>query len=178
MMAVHYMAHRINLAVQPLSNLPIVAKLENLCQAMYSYFSISSKRHLRFQKLADIVKTEGLRMLRNVATRWISLLEPLKRVIGGYKTLIVKMCEDAHTKEPNQTTKQAAARECARLNCDLLCDVSTLLALPCLLPLLESVNSLIKYAQSSHVYVSDYIAAVRICQAELYMMYVDTESSF
>ena len=61
MMAVHCMAHWMNLVVQPLSNLPIVAKLESLCQAMYSYFSVSSKRHLEFQKLTNIV---AVRMLR------------------------------------------------------------------------------------------------------------------
>ena len=57
MMAVHCMAHRTNLAVQPLSDLPVVAKLENFCQAMYAFFSVSSKRHLEFQELADIVET-------------------------------------------------------------------------------------------------------------------------
>jgi hypothetical protein len=108
------MAHRTNLAVEPLSNLPVVSKLESLCQALYTYFTMSSKKHLEFHSLADIVETEGLRMLKNVKTRWISLLEPLKRVLGEYKTLIVKMCEDAALKEPVLTPKQAASRESAK----------------------------------------------------------------
>lgn len=45
--------------------------------------------------------------------------------MGEYKTLIAKMCEDAALKEPEMTSKQAMARETARHNYDLLCDVGT-----------------------------------------------------
>lgn len=81
MIGVHCMAHQTNLAVEPLSNLPMVEKLEMLCQGLYNYFTMSSKKHLEFQKLANIVETEGLRMCKNVETQWISLLEPLRRVL-------------------------------------------------------------------------------------------------
>jgi hypothetical protein len=102
-------------------------------------------------------------------------LEPLKRVLGEYKTLIVKMCEDAMVKEPALTPKHAASKESAKHNCDLFCDVGTLLALPCVLPLLECVNELMKFAQSRDVFFSDYVVAVKICQANLNM---DPETSF
>jgi hypothetical protein len=104
--------------------------------------------------------------MNKVATRWISLLEPLKRISGEYKTLIVKFAEDA--------SKESGAKK----NLSLLLDVATLLALPCILPLLEAVESLIKFAQAGNVFVSDFITAVKICQVELYMMYCDTSSSF
>jgi hypothetical protein len=113
---------------------------------LYAYFSHSSKKSLEFQKLAEIVETEDLRILRNVSTRWISLLEPLRSILGEYKTLIVKMCEDVAVSEPEITGKQAADKETARHNLDLFCNVGTLLGLPCLLPLLESINSLMKFA--------------------------------
>jgi hypothetical protein len=96
--------------VEPLSNLLVVSKLETLCQALYMYFSMSARKHLQFLKLVDIVETEGLRMLQNVKTCWISLLEPPRRVMGEYKTLIVKMCEDAVVKEPALTPKQATSK--------------------------------------------------------------------
>jgi len=155
MFGVHCMAHRTNLAVEPLSNLPVVSKLEALCQTMHAYFSHSPKRHLEFQKLANYMESEGLRMLRNVKTRWISLLEPLRKVMGEYKTMIAKMCEDAIVKELEMTSKQAMAREAACHNYDLLCDVGTLLGLPCILPLLELVNCLMKFAQSNYMFVND-----------------------
>jgi hypothetical protein len=81
---------------------------------------------------------------------------------GEYKTFIIKMYKDAAVKEPALTSKQAASKEFARQNCD----IGTLLALPCVLPLLECVNDLMKFAQSRDVF------------ADLYMMYVDPESSF
>jgi uncharacterized circularly permuted ATP-grasp superfamily protein len=45
-------------------------------------------------------------MLKNVKTRWISLLEPLKRVLAEYKTLVVKMCEASAVKERALIPKQ------------------------------------------------------------------------
>jgi hypothetical protein len=167
MFGVHCMAHRTNLAVEPLLNLPGVAKLEALCQTMFSYFSLSPKCHLEFPRLADIVETEGLRMLHNVKTRWISLLGPLRKVVREYKTLMAKMCEIAAMKEPEMAQKQMVDKESARRNYDLLCDVGILLALPFILPMLESVDSLMKFAQSNNVFVVDYVAYVKICQAEL-----------
>jgi hypothetical protein len=82
--------------------------------------------------------------LNNVKTRWISLLEPLKRVLGEYKTLIAKMCEDAAIKDPEPKAKEVIEK--AKYNLNLLCDVDTLLALPCILSLLESVESLMRFA--------------------------------
>jgi hypothetical protein len=92
----------------------MVAKLEELFQSFYSYFSSFPKWHLEFTK---IMKAEGLKILINVKTPWISMLEPLKHVLNEYKTLIVKMSFN------NLSIVQA------RLNLDLFCDVHTLLAL-------------------------------------------------
>jgi hypothetical protein len=178
MLGIHCMAHRTNLAVEPLSNLPLVSKLEALCHGMYAYFSHNPKRHLKFQKLADVVETEGLRVLRNVTTRWISLLDPLRRIMGEYKTLLVKLCDDAAVKEPELTTKQRAAKDAARQNYSLLCDLGTLLSFSYFMPLLECVDSLMRFAQSNHVFVYGYLAVVMICLGELYMMYGDPETSF
>ena len=71
----HDMAHRTNLVVMPLSNLPMVQKIQKLLQSLYSYFHASPKRCNEYQKLVEIVETSGLRILQNVATRWISMLD-------------------------------------------------------------------------------------------------------
>jgi hypothetical protein len=62
LLGVHCMTHYSNLAVEPLSNLPVVSKLESLCQSLYTYFCTSSKKHLEYHKLADIVETESLQI--------------------------------------------------------------------------------------------------------------------
>jgi len=63
MMGQHYMAHRTKLDVQALSNLPMVTKLGELLQSLYSYFSSSPKWHLEFTKLVKIVETRGFKIL-------------------------------------------------------------------------------------------------------------------
>jgi hypothetical protein len=149
-MEIHDMAHRTNLAVKPLSNLPMVQKIEKLLQGLYAYFNASPKKCNKYQKLAEVVETSGLKILQNVATRWISMHEPLKRVLSEYKTLIVKMAQDA-------VVESKAAQ-----NLRLLCNMHTLLALPCLMPLLESMNQLILFVQSRSVFVLDYVTTVKL----------------
>ncbi len=70
---VHCMAHRTNLAVQILSHLQMVNRFEGLFHTLYNYFSKSPKRHLEFTKLVKI--------LRNVKTRWISMLSLVQCVM-------------------------------------------------------------------------------------------------
>jgi hypothetical protein len=62
------------------------------------------------------------------------MLNPTKRLMEKYKTLLVKMVLDSLT---NQQAKQ---------NYEHLCELQTLLGLACILPLLEFVHALIKFA--------------------------------
>jgi uncharacterized membrane protein len=89
------------------------------------------------------------------------MLEPLKQIMVEYKTLIMKMAQE------NMSIVQA------RLNLDLICDIHTLLALFCLLPLLEVVNYLIKFAKGRDVFICDFVIIVEICQVYFFMMYFD-----
>ncbi len=57
------MAHKTNLVIQVLSNVPMVAKLEDLLQSMYFYYSNSPMQHLDFTKLVEIMETRGLKIL-------------------------------------------------------------------------------------------------------------------
>jgi hypothetical protein len=155
MIGVHDFAHRTNLAVEA-----VVKKLKNMCKNLHLYFLASPKRHL------EVVETEGLKILNKVHTRWIFLLEPLKHILGEYKMLIVKFVQDAYQEST------------ANKNLSLLYDVSILLAFPWILPLLESINSLIKFVQVGNVFVFDMIVAVKICQVEIYMMYCNSANSF
>lgn len=77
------------------------------------------------------MEIEGPEILWNVKTRWISILEPLERIMGEYKTVIVKTSTDAPT--------NAATRN----NLELRTSLQTLLELPCILTLLIEVNQLI-----------------------------------
>lgn len=60
----------------------------------HSYFKHSPKRHLKFIHLAKVMETKGLKLLKQVVTRWISLLEPMKRLLNQFHVVLAKMCED------------------------------------------------------------------------------------
>lgn len=57
----------------------------------------SPKWHLEFLNLTNMMETHGLKMLCNVKTRWISLLESLKKVLSEYHILLAKMAQDITT---------------------------------------------------------------------------------
>ena len=65
-------------------------------------------------------------MLKIVKTGWILVLEPLRKIMGEYKTLICKMAEDAVVKDRHFTKKQRASRKIVRHNLGLLCDLGIL----------------------------------------------------
>jgi hypothetical protein len=91
---VHCMAHRVNLAARTLSSTEVFQSTEKLMAKAHAFFNHSPKRLSEFQKLADVIDTKGLRPLKNVATKWVSLLEPLRRILSEYCTLIAKMHQD------------------------------------------------------------------------------------
>jgi hypothetical protein len=43
-----------------------------------------------------------------------------------------------------------------------ICDVGTILSLPCILPMLEFVNVFMKFSRAKDVFVCDHIAAIKI----------------
>jgi hypothetical protein len=67
------------------------------------------------------------------------------------KTLIVKVATNCSLVESTITDL---------LN---LCDIVTILGLPCNLSILEFVYALMKFAQSIDVFVCDYIVIIKIC---------------
>jgi len=114
----------------------------------------------------ELMATKGNKIIWNVKTRWISMLSPTKRVMVEYKTLLMKITLD------NPTNQQAM------LNYEHLCDIHILLGLACILPLLESVHALIKFAQSKDVFVCDLVVPIKDCQGDVYNMYYDSTSKF
>jgi hypothetical protein len=55
---------------------------------------------------------------------------------------------------------------------DLLCDVEILLSLVCFIPMLETVNSLVKSVQFHNVFICDFVATMKICQFNLQKLYI------
>lgn len=53
-----------------------LGKVEELLEKLVGYFVVSLKRFLDFQILAGKLDNEGLKILGNVKTRWISMFRP------------------------------------------------------------------------------------------------------
>jgi hypothetical protein len=151
-----WQAHMINLAIQTLSHLPLMFSIENMLQSMYNYFSHSPRYHLKFVKLVELVQTKGLKILKNVKMQSFSILSSTMRVMNEYQTLFVKMQQDSPTSTIVKT------------NFDHLANVQILLGLACFLPMLWSVHSFMQFAQKFDVFVCDYLASIKICQAYVY----------
>ena len=74
-----------------LSSYPLVSKVEGLLASLFTYFNCCPKRCVELAKLASIKETKGLKMLKAIKMRWISMLSPYKRVLIEYMPVLVKM---------------------------------------------------------------------------------------
>lgn len=175
-------AHRTNLAVQTLSLQPVVKRIEDMLASLYAYFAHSPKRHLEFVKLAELMQSKGLKILKNIQTRWISMLSPAVRVLNKYRVLIVKMSIDSERPVEEIGGKKGKVDKklmsLATKNLKFLSDIQILLGLSGLLPLLRCVHSLMQFAQGRDVFVCDYVSAIHICIAEVTAFYIDEKSAF
>jgi hypothetical protein len=96
---IHCHAHKINLAVKTLSQFPVVHVVEELMRVSYAYFSHSPKKYNEYKNFASTIDTKGLKVIKNVTTRWLSLLEPMKRLMSEFQTILGKMEVDATNKK-------------------------------------------------------------------------------
>lgn len=99
---------------------------------------------------------KGLKMVRNLKTWWMGILPcvPCAR-----KPLILKMSEDAPTMS---ATKKILFG---------LFNTESLLSLPLLMPMLRSIDYLLKFSQSHDVYIIDYVAAIKLWQGLLHVFF-------
>jgi hypothetical protein len=74
-----------------LGDLTIIAKIKGFMLNMYGYFNHSPKRHMQFQILAQTLETKGNKIIKNVKTRWMSILDPLKRIMAKHHPLLEVM---------------------------------------------------------------------------------------
>ncbi len=65
------------------------------------------------------------------------------------------------------------------MNFDLLFELVVLLGLAGLLPLLETIHSLIKFVEQKDIFVcNQYIVAIKVCSTKLYGLYNDPMTCF
>jgi hypothetical protein len=89
-----------------------------------------------------------------------------KQVLAKYKTLVVNMHDNLHIVATTKT------------NLQYLCDIEVVMGLANIMPLLESVHVLIKFAQAHDTFLCDFVIVVKMCYVELYNMYSDLEKTY
>ena len=92
----HCCAHKLQLAAQVLSETELMSTAEDVLQTSHAYFAHSPKRVTEFRTLALLMETKGLKLLKNVKTRWISCHAPMRRLISEWKPVMAKMFEDGN----------------------------------------------------------------------------------
>ncbi len=60
----------------------------------------------------------------------------------------------------------------------MLCDLELILALPCLMPMLEVIHTFIKYAQHQDVFIVNFVDAMNSAEAELFHLHANPIFSF
>jgi hypothetical protein len=105
MIGIHCFAHRLQLCAKSLSSLHVLGCIEALLLHSHSYFSHSPKRAVEFHALAQLMETKGLKLLKNVKTRWISCHQPLRRLLGEYKSVMAKMWADKDDKKSGRKAR-------------------------------------------------------------------------
>jgi hypothetical protein len=92
---IHCLAHKINLAVKTLSQLAVFHEVEELMRVSHAYFSHSPKKYQEYKSFASTIDTKGLKVLKNVTTRWLSLLAPMKQIMSKFRTILGKLDMDS-----------------------------------------------------------------------------------
>ncbi len=86
-MGVHHVVQRTTFGnLKSPRDFTFIARIEVFMMNMYGYFTHS---HLIFYKLTQILKMKGNKILKNVKTRWMSMLEPLNNVMVKYHILLL-----------------------------------------------------------------------------------------
>jgi len=93
------------------------------------------------------------------------MLGPLKCVLAQYKPLVVNM----HNYEKNKFAHE---------NFELLCDLDLIVGMPCVMPILKVVHSLIKYTQHQDAFIMDFLHAINLAKAKPLHFYTDPFSRF
>jgi hypothetical protein len=80
------------------------------------------KKFFEFQKLCDVLTEKMNKLLRNVKTKWMNILFPVKHVMEQYRPLMAKMHVDASSNDIDVK------------NLSMLCGLELILRLHAILP--------------------------------------------
>ncbi len=135
MLGVHYVIRQINLAIQIFSTLQIVSKVKVLLQYVYTYYSNSPKQQLDICKFVDVLQCENIMDFHAFSCQFF---------LTKYKSLSAQMFEEH------------LVHDFFKANLELLCDNEVFLGLICIIPILQCVQGMSKFAQTYYVLICNF----------------------
>jgi hypothetical protein len=94
------------------------------------------------------------------------MVAPSKVILEEFKTLLVKMAQDAIVNEFTTT------------NCELTCEVETILGLTSMMPMLQILQGLNKYVQNHETFICDFVNNVKLFEVDLHNMHCDEDKKY
>jgi hypothetical protein len=95
----HCCGHMLQLCAKSLSKLDLLSTIEDLLMKSHACFNHSPKKVTEFHSLAQLLDTKGLKLLKNVKTRWISCHSPMRRLLSEWKSVMANMHADQNDKK-------------------------------------------------------------------------------
>ncbi len=127
---------------------------------------ILPKQKLDRWKLTKIMETKGYKFFHIIKIKWINMVAPSKVILEEFKTLLVKMAQDAIVNKSTTT------------NCELTCEVETILVLTSMMPMLQTLQGLNKYVQNHETFICDFVNNVKLFQVDLHNMHCGEEKKY
>ena len=159
LLIVHCIAHREALAAAAAATGNAVCEFfESILHQVISYHSNSSKRKEHLYKLQERLQVQQLRMVRIVATRWLSRGQAAVRVLVCIAALIMEFKEDMEADRSNST---------ARGLYEQTFSVKFLMALVLFAEILEKLNKLNTFLQKTRVVFGDVMKGVAAVKSNL-----------
>lgn len=112
------------------------------------------------------MESKMLRILKIVKMKWISMLNPSKKVITKYQFFFMKMDMDMNTHFQITT------------NFGHLVDFDVLLSLACIFFLLKTIHNLLKFSQGNDNFICDFVSVIKICQTQMCSLFVNLVTKF
>ncbi|KXZ47967.1 hypothetical protein GPECTOR_31g329 [Gonium pectorale] len=164
MVPMHCMAHRTDLAAEALEKAKVLQRIISLLHAVYNHFAYSTKRIQALLQAAMEAETSGNKPKKDAETRWISMKEPLARLLSEYDALLTYFETDS---EP------AAIGIYGQLT-----DAELLLAMAAVTPALRSMECFIKQCQDRNLFVGDLAVKLARLRRTLDELYINDDTSY
>lgn len=150
----HCMAHKIDLAAGAIDKHDCASYMNDIMSGAYDLFCRSPLRKSVLHSRQAELGLRELALLRDVQTRWISHFDPLQRFLENLAPLFLSV-DDIQSGRAGQNTTSA------RSFSKLLCNYNALLSCAALLPLLSTLNCLIKVLQQADCYIVDMMDSIQ-----------------